>query len=116
MIETPLNQDAWESLKTMTDPAFLVELIDVYLTDSPQLIAQMHAGLAQGDIEGVRRAAHSLKSNSLTFGANHLAGLARDLEMLAKGGTLVGAQEILPALEASYAQVVPALEELKNER
>jgi PAS domain S-box-containing protein len=110
-----LDPEAWESLKFMTEPAFLVELIDVFLADSPELIDQIRAGLAAGDGEGVRRAAHSLKSNAASFGASQLSAAARGLETIAKGGRLEGALDRLAEIETAYARLAPVLEELKNE-
>lgn len=115
MSDALIEREAWETMKSMTDPAFLVELIDLYLTDSPQLIEQIQTGLAIGDIECVRRAAHSLKSNSASFGANRLANAARELEMIAKAGTLAGADTKLAVVESEYARLAPLLGELKNE-
>lgn len=115
MNKTLIDPEAWEMMKSMGDPAFLVELIDVYLHDSPQLIEQMRTGFEAGDIELVRRAAHSLKSNSASFGATRLAEASRELEMLAKGGTLDGAGAKIAGIEAEYAQLLPELTELKNE-
>ena len=115
MTETVIDPQALEILKSMTDPAFLVELIDTYLTDSPVLIEQMSIGLASGEIELVRRAAHSLKSNSASFGANQLASAARELELIAKSGTLDGAESKLAVIEQEFVQVAPILLELKNE-
>lgn len=115
MTEPLIDPEAWETMKAMTDPAFLVELIDVYLNDSPELIEQMRAGMESGEIETVRRAAHSLKSNSASFGAQQLANAARELEMIAKGGTLVGGALKLEAIEAAFNQLLPMLVELKNE-
>ena len=116
MTEPLIDPDDWATFKSMVDPAALVELLDAYLQDSPQLIEQMHAGVAAGDIESVRRAAHSLKSNSASLGANRLANVTRELEMIAKSGTLDGAAPKLAAVEAEYAQLLPILVELKNER
>jgi HPt (histidine-containing phosphotransfer) domain-containing protein len=115
MAETLIDMETWEMMKSMTEPAFLMELIDVYLSDSPCLIEQIRAGLASGDIEGVRRAAHSLKSNSASFGASRLAAVTREMELIAKGGTLVGADAKLATMEAEYAKLAPLLMELKDE-
>ena len=115
MTETLIDPEAWETLKSMTDSAFLVELIDTYLNDAPALLEQMRTGLAGGDIEAVRRAAHSLKSNSASFGATRLADASRELEMIARSGTLDGAAPQLAAIEAAYAQLSPVLEKMKNE-
>jgi HPt (histidine-containing phosphotransfer) domain-containing protein len=116
MTESLIDREAWEMMKSMTEPAFLAELIDVFLKDSPEQIEHMRAGIAAGDIEVVRRAAHSLKSNSASFGANRLTAASRELEMAAKGGTLEGAAPLLAAVEAEYTRLGPALLDLKNER
>jgi two-component system, sensor histidine kinase and response regulator len=116
MTDILIDPETWEMMKSMTDPAFLVELIDTYISDTPNLIEQMQRGLATGDIELTRRAAHSLKSNSASFGANRLAESSRSLEMLAKGGTLDGAAPLLTAIEAEYSLLLPRLVELKNEQ
>jgi len=116
MTEPLIDPDDWATFKSMVDSATLVELLDAYLDDSPQLIEQMRAGLVAGDIDLVRRAAHSLKSNSASLGANRLANVTRELEMIAKSGTLDGAAPKLAAVEAEYAQLLPFLVELKNER
>jgi HPt (histidine-containing phosphotransfer) domain-containing protein len=114
MTEPLIDPEVWETMKAMIDPTFLVELIDVYLNDSPQLIEQMRAGIASDELENVRHAAHSLKSNSASFGAQRLANAARELEMITKGGTLEGAEPKLEAVEAEFNQLLPILVGLKN--
>lgn len=115
MSEQLIDPEGWEMFKSLADPATLAELLGVYLTDSPQLIEQMRTGLASGAVEEVRRAAHSLKSNSGSFGATRMAEAARDLEMLAKGGTLEGAASKFAAIEAEYGKLSTVLMELKND-
>ena len=115
MVENLIDPVEWEMFTSLGDAATLRELLDAYLSDSPELIEQMRSGVAVGNIEQVRRAAHSLKSNSASLGATHLTTASRELELLAKGGTLDGAAEKLAAVEAAYAQIVPLLEKMKNE-
>ncbi len=115
MTDPIVDPEAWETMKAITDPAFMIELIDVYLSDSPDLIDQMQRGFAASDIDVVRRAAHSLKSNSASFGANRLADACRDLEMLAKGNTLQGADPLIARVAAEYEALAPFLMEQKNE-
>ncbi len=115
MSELVIDPEAFNTLKSMTDSAFLVELIDVFLVDSPDLINQMHLALAEGNAEVLRRAAHSLKSNSASFGATRLTGLCREVEMMAKEGRQAEAGPKLEELAAEYEKVAPALVELKNE-
>jgi histidine phosphotransfer protein HptB len=125
MSEGLIDKQAFETLKSMTDPGFIVELIDVFLSDTPDQIELIRVGIATGNAEQVRRAAHSLKSNSASFGANRLAGMSREIEMVAKAsmdtqapqGTqgLQNANTLLVALVNEYEKLVPTLQELKNE-
>lgn len=104
----------FESLKEMMGVDFIVELVDTYLQDSPEMLQQMHQALEANDAEPFRRAAHSLKSNSANFGAMQLSALARELEFMGRENRLEQAGEILAKAEEEYAQVEQALEALKN--
>ena len=84
---------------------FIGELIDAFLEDAPELIAGMKTALAQNDVEAFRRAAHSLKSNSMTFGANELAETARALEETGKSGNLAGVDDRLAFVEQEFERV-----------
>jgi HPt (histidine-containing phosphotransfer) domain-containing protein len=92
------------------DKEFLTELLQTYLEDSPRLLAAMRTALLAGNAEDFRRAAHTLKSNSASFGAMTLSRLARALEELGKAGTLASAAADLAQAEAEYARVRAALE------
>jgi HPt (histidine-containing phosphotransfer) domain-containing protein len=95
--------------------AFVAELIDSFVEDGRALVAALQRALAAGDVDAFRRAAHSLKSNGETLGATGLAALARELEALARTGTLQGADERLAPLAASYAAAASALEGLRHD-
>ena len=60
---------------------FVVELVSTFAEEAPGLLAELRSALAAGAAERFRRAAHSLKSNSSTFGALGLADMARALEL-----------------------------------
>ena len=92
------------------DMEFLGEMLDTFFEDSPRQLEAARAGLAAGDAEAVRRAAHSLKSNSASFGAMPLSRMSKVLEDMGKAGTLDGAGEGVAAAEAEYARVKAALE------
>jgi CheY-like chemotaxis protein/HPt (histidine-containing phosphotransfer) domain-containing protein len=95
--------------------ALLPSLIDNFFKDAPKLIADAHRTLEQGQAADLRRAAHTLKSTSATFGAMALSGLARELEYKARDGALEGADGLLSRIEAEYAQAKAALETLRKE-
>ncbi|MBF0626978.1 MAG: GAF domain-containing protein [Magnetococcales bacterium] len=58
----------------------LGRMVEHYCVQTPALLAELKQALAQQDSEGVRMAAHTLKSSSLTMGAARLAELGRILE------------------------------------
>ena len=87
---------------------FVVELVNTFLEEAPGMLAELRVAQAAGNAEAFRRAAHSLKSNSNTFGATQLGLMARDLEL----GGLVADAAPVDALEAAYQQAAAALQEL----
>jgi PAS domain S-box-containing protein len=91
------------------DDAFVAELIDQFVTDSPALVTAARRGLEAGDADEVRRAAHTLKSNAATFGANGLADRSSRLESAAKGRSLEDGPAQLEAIEDELGRVQAAL-------
>ncbi len=99
-----------ELLETVgNDREFLAELIETYLADSPNLFAELRAGLASGDGVSVRRAAHTLKSTSASFGATHLAALGREMEAAADAGDLAAVAARVETAETEFEAVAVTL-------
>ena len=107
--ETPIDPAAWRELQDTAGPEFAVELAGTFLEESPLLLAEIARAHAQGDAEAFRRAAHSLKSNALTFGATALAQQARALELAPLAAADAAA---LAALQAVHDTAAAALREL----
>jgi len=91
------------------DREFLVELIETYLGDSPAQFAALRTGLAAGDEVAVRRAAHTLKSTSASFGATRLATMSREIEASAAASDLAGLPPRVDAIATEYEAVAAAL-------
>jgi HPt (histidine-containing phosphotransfer) domain-containing protein len=94
------------------DAESLRELVGDLVTEVSGRLAEAHAGIDTGDATLTGRAAHTLKSNALTFGALHMADLARQIETAARAGDLGAAAGLLPALEHAWANVQPSLLEV----
>jgi HPt (histidine-containing phosphotransfer) domain-containing protein len=111
-----LDPAALANLQEMVggDDEFLIDLIDTFLADAPQMLADLYQALADGDAVLLRRSAHSLKSNSAEFGATALSALCRELEEMGKAGTLGEANEKVAQAEAEYAKVQAALEKIRG--
>src|SRR5512145_3412126 len=93
------------------DADMFAELMNTFFEDAPTFIKELHAALAQGSAERMRITAHSLKSNSASFGALALADQCRALEAQAKMGILQGVADQIAQIEKEYAL---AHEELKS--
>jgi HPt (histidine-containing phosphotransfer) domain-containing protein len=111
MPEQTLDQAALDELLETVggDRGFLGELIETYLGDSPALFAQLIDGLASGDTIVVRRAAHTLKSTSATFGAARLTAMCRQIETAAGAGDLDGLAARTAAAQREFDDVAAAL-------
>jgi CheY-like chemotaxis protein len=94
---------------------FLAELIDSFLEEAPQLLAELGQFVKEGDAAGVRRVGHSLKSNGTDFGAPTFASLCKELEMMGKSGTLDGAADLSAQVVTEYEKVEAALNAVRRE-
>jgi HPt (histidine-containing phosphotransfer) domain-containing protein len=76
----------FEEAQPEGEPDLIVELIDLYLAETPRLMSVMQGALAKEDERELRRAAHSLKGSSANLGANGMAALCDRLEHLGNAG------------------------------
>ena len=108
-MSTPLiDPQTFAELQANAGADFVVELVDTFAAEAPQMLAELRASFDSGAADAFRRAAHSLKSNSNTFGASRLAELARTLEL---GGMPASAAPI-DALAEELGRSVAALQAL----
>jgi signal transduction histidine kinase/AmiR/NasT family two-component response regulator len=69
------------------DEQLLDDLIGLFLDDAPALVERMGAAIAEGDLTGLRAAAHRLKGAASNLAALEVADRARALERLSEAGT-----------------------------
>jgi PAS domain S-box-containing protein len=108
-----LDDDALQNLRDLGGDEFLGEVIDAFLADAPELLATLRRSLDDGSTEELRRAAHTLKSNGATLGAEGFAERCRTLEQRVKSGELDGAAELVDRIEAEYRPLEEALAALR---
>jgi CheY-like chemotaxis protein len=106
-----------ESLHSLTDgdSDFLLEMIDTFLEDTPDLLQQMSRGVKQVEPASLRIAAHSLKSNSADFGAEILRDLCKQAEAMGRQGTLDGADALVAQAVSEYAKLEEILKKMRDE-
>ena len=110
-----LDDEALRNLRELGGDEFLGEVIDAFLADAPELVATLRRSLDDGGAEELRRAAHTLKSNGATLGAEEFAELCRTLEQRARAGELDGAPELVDRIEDAYPPLRDALTALRSE-
>ncbi len=91
------------------DAGFVSELIEGFAQDAPALVAAAREALARGDTAEVRRAAHTLKSNAATFGAQALSDRSRELEEAARRDEFADAAGQIDAISRELEIVLNAL-------
>jgi len=109
-----IDRATFEALNESAGSDFVRELVDTFLAEAPAMLTDLRGALAANDAERFRRAAHSLKSNSMTFGALALGGMARTLELGGLDAVRRANGNPLDDLTDEYARAARALTELRN--
>ena len=101
-----IDRQAWHSITALQRPGkpdMLAKVLTLYLTDSQQLVDQVHKGVADGEARLVNDAAHSLKSRSTVLGAVSLSDLCHQIETISRRGPLTEAAPLLDPLDTAFA-------------
>jgi HPt (histidine-containing phosphotransfer) domain-containing protein len=114
MADEVIDQTVFDELKSAAGDEFVAELVGTFLEEAPGMLAELRAARAAVSVDRFRRAAHSLKSNALTFGATALAAQARAIELQGLGADAAADGVVLDALDAAYAQAASALKALSH--
>jgi HPt (histidine-containing phosphotransfer) domain-containing protein len=114
MMSAPtIDRATFDALKETTGADFARELVDTFLEEAPAMLNDLRNALEHNDADRFRRAAHSLKSNSHTFGALTLGSMARELELTSVAKVRENDAQPLDALSDEYARVAAALADLR---
>jgi two-component system, sensor histidine kinase and response regulator len=92
------------------DRAFLCELLQVFRDDSQVNIQKAKSALSAGDLQGLMRAAHTLKGMLKNLSMNHAGEIAYALETASNQGKSEEATKLLAELEQAVAEVLPGVD------
>ena len=96
------------------EPDAAVELIDLFLRDTPVKIQDLQSAIARSDAPALKESAHGLKGSASNLGARRLARLCADLEKRSEAGALAEAAELFAQVTEEYARVCFILEQEKR--
>lgn len=111
--ESVLDRDgALESVDG--DMELLGELVDLFLDECPQYLADICAAVDADDAKALERAAHTLKGAAGSLRAQRTVEVALRLEMVGREERLTGAAQACAELEREIEELTPALLDLKR--
>ena len=108
-----LDQSAIDGLVAVMDRE-VTEVLDVFLDNAARLMGEIEQSAQQGSAEGLKSAAHTLKSSSAMFGATRLSNVCKELELMGRTGSVEGAQEKARRAKAEYEQAIAALKAARD--
>ncbi|MHA1598435.1 MAG: response regulator [Alphaproteobacteria bacterium] len=94
----------------------VADVLADYMESVTRLAADIADGLQGGDMDKMVRAAHSLKSNSLTVGALAISDLSLQIESTGREGQTEGCAELLQRIRDEFDSIRPGLQEMINLR
>jgi len=110
----PMQTEAIERLRQLGGDEFVGQMIDLFLDYAETKIADAHKAGVAGDLPGVAKAVHPIKSSAGNIGASQVQELATRLEQLAKQPPGDELNRLLGELETAFAEIKPALEAEKK--
>jgi len=93
------------------DTEFERELVQTFIRSGDQTLSNLVASLAGGDLQSVKRAAHSLKGASANLHANTLLDAVKQLEARAAHNDRAGCDEAARRVRDEYARTTAYLRE-----
>ena len=90
-------------------PGIVGRVITLFLHSAPALVKDLEAGAAGGDTALLHRASHTLKSASANVGAVLLSAHCKELEALARTGSVPDAAARVATIIEDYQQAQAAL-------
>ncbi len=94
--------------------AFLMETIDDYLEETPKMLQDIQSSFNENNFKVLHRLVHTLSSSSATLGANKLAVLCTQLEIMVMGQMHQDVKEHIAKIKVEYESVKNALLEKRE--
>jgi len=95
------------------DPELYQELFEFFMDLVPGQLDDLEEAVQSRDLAAVDLQAHAMKGGAANVGAIEVTEASRQLEMLAKGGSLEGAVEMFAAIREAFTElqaVAPGLD------
>jgi HPt (histidine-containing phosphotransfer) domain-containing protein len=108
----PLAIQSLRDLCPGDNDAFLREMVEVFVADTPLRIAELEESLASDDGVRFTRAAHSIKGSSANLGASALKAVAERVERESRARPIAQLAPMVEEIRAEFARARAELERL----
>jgi HPt (histidine-containing phosphotransfer) domain-containing protein len=89
----------------------LMELVGTFKGDTEVRLQMLREAVAAGDVESVRKAAHSMKGSAAQMGADDIASACREIETAVDEGCADRLQELAAHVEQLFAVTRRAMDQ-----
>jgi len=93
----------------------VVELLEAFVSDTPQRLLELDRLSSSTDFVTLRRAAHSLKGSFALFGFFTLEALSLNIEIAASEDRTDGQVAAAASLHSRFSQLFPQLQQMVEE-
>lgn len=101
-------------LQNEDDIIFFIELIDIYSSETPKMLAKLVSVVKEGDPDQIAFCAHKLKGSSMTLGLDIMCIKLAEVERNARNGICDGAVELVDEVSELFAVAEKELQQLKQ--
>lgn len=81
------------------DKALMVEMLNIFVTESPEILADIRDSISRNDVYAVQRSVHTLKGILKIIGARTATEIARRLQTIGRNADWTSAGEVYASLE-----------------
>jgi len=99
--------DLAEAMSNMDgDAELLQEIVEIFLEAAESLLDSIDQSIQSQNTNEVAIQAHAMRGGASNFCARKFVASAMKLELLAKGGSLDGAEQMLAMMRSGYEEIV----------
>jgi HPt (histidine-containing phosphotransfer) domain-containing protein len=106
----PFEEAALEQLQKLGGDSFVHEMVRMFYGYSDEKLAAAREALTGGNLDGVEKAIHPLKTSAGHVGAAAMKEISQQIEQFSRNGEETTIPDLLTALEQAYSEVKPLLE------
>jgi HPt (histidine-containing phosphotransfer) domain-containing protein len=98
------------------DPELLRELVELFMAESPRMLARIEEAIKDGSGSDLEKASHKIKGSVLQFSAHAAAAIALELEKSGRLGSTKEAEPLLKKLVQEIHRLQQALHGMAGDK